>query len=338
MNFENPNYDTVMDPSMQPMQAMDASGAASGEDESPTLAFLRAKKPTAGGLNAESNHSAQSFGKPEAELGMPEEFGGDDMMNFNLLANQQALGDDESSINPLDAFDPEHDLLLTGDDADLVDFALRSDSSNNQSIATISTNSFASGAALSLGDAGLHEHDEELLRKKEQLRKETMESLNKSMSSLNDAFERLTASMDRTNKTREMLKHFEQQSNPLDDLRKNAALTGIAPTPSITGVAVGGSRRRRTLTRSGSNSSLNSLGSKGSIGSNKSIGSNRGRKSREKTSRKLKRNVKSDLRSDLRNDLTRSRSSSRSSLGRLPRTDSNPSRSGLPDHITITGI
>ena len=298
---------------------------AASEDESPTLAFLRAKKGGGGGLNAGSNHSVPF--KPEVEPSM-HVFPGDEMMNFEVLANDGDHGDD-GSINPLDAFDPDQDLLLSGADADLVDLALRSpDHSHNHSVSTGFHDSAASG--LSLG--GFHD-DEELLRQKEQLRQETMQNLNASMSSLNDAFERLTASMDRTNKTREMLKQFEGQQNPLEELRKDAALTGIAPTPSITGVAIGTGSRRRRMQRSGSNSSLNSLGSRGSRGS---IGGTR--KSRDKTARKLGRNIKSDLKSELRSDLTRSRSNSRGSLGRMPRSGSNRSLNGMPDQIIVTGV
>lgn len=328
MNFQEQAYETVIDNSMNPIHA--SNGDVVAEDESPMVAFLRAKKSGGVGMNSSS---VPLVNKPEdVDPSMePLPLDIDPMMNFHVLANQQGTGfggedDDAGSINPLDAFDLDPgDLQLSGDDAELVDMALRSPHDSYQnSVSTGFNDSAASG--LSHESGGMNDRDEDLQKMTEQLRQETMETLNKSMSSLNDAFGRLTASMDRTNKTREMLKQFEEQQNPLEDLRNEAALTGIAPTPSITGVAIGGSRRRRGLSRSGSNNSISSLGSKGSRGS-------RGRKSRDKTPRKARRNVKTELRSD------RSRSNSRSSLSRLP-CDSSDDRSlsGMPDQIIVTRI
>jgi hypothetical protein len=271
MNYESQSFQTM------PMMNSDYDEPLNDEqDESPILACLRAKnrsKEVMQPLSSQSSHSVYSTHSATSDL-------------------------DDNSLCPLDAFEDDDDMLSI-DDAKFVDFALRisADSvstgfhDSTTSGFSLDDNSFFELANDIENDEGEHQNAQNAVAAP--VYQDTMESLNQSISSLNDAFEKLTSCMDRTAQSRSMLKQFKDTTpgGALSDESSQRSLGGL-------GGSSHGPRRKSGLSRSSSNTSLNSHGSSRSLGS-------LGRKSKIKRTRKLRRHVKSDLHSDLRRDLTR---------------------------------
>lgn len=274
MSYEDQSFQTM--PMMNSGYDESVEALNDEQDESPILACLRAKnrrKEAMPPLSSHSSHSPYSTHSATSDL-------------------------DDNSLCPLDAFEDDDDMLSV-DDAKFVDFALRisvdsvstgfNDSTNSGF--SLDDNSFFELANDIENDEGEHQNAPNAVAAP--VYQDTMESLNQSISSLNEAFEKLTSCMDRTAQSRSILKQFKDATpggtlSPEGSQRSACGLGGSSQGP----------RRRGGLSRSSSNTSLNSHGSSRSLGS-------LGRKSKNKMTRKLRRHVKTDLRSDLRNDLIR---------------------------------